>query len=95
MVGGTAQTTMNQFDFYSVQVSAPTVTALKKAGIDRTKIERRKNGVAVYGSRSFIRWIYVATVGYFGLDSVAKADELADAFKQKGVVASVRYHAVD
>lgn len=90
-----SETSMNTFDFYSVQVSANTITALKKAGIDRSKIERRKNGIAVYGNRSFIRWIYVSTVGYFGLDATEQADELAGKYKSMGVSASVRYHAVD
>ena len=58
---------MNQFDFYVVRASAGTVGALTRAGIERAKVERRRDGVAVYGRRVFPRWRYVATLGFFEL----------------------------
>lgn len=86
---------LNQFDFYTVKVHASTKTALKKAGVNPANIERRKDGVACYGQRCFIRWVYVATVGFFNVDASAKADECAAEWSAKGVRASVGYHCAD
>ena len=83
----------NQFDFYTVQVGSSKISDLTKAGVERTKIERRSNGIAVYGSRSFRRWYYVATVAFFELSQVASADAVAAEWNAKGVRASVSYHA--
>lgn len=84
---------MNQFDFYIVKAGSSKISDLTKAGIDRAKIERRANGIAVYGSRSFRRWYYVATLAYFELTQTAQADALASEWNAKGVSASVSYHA--
>lgn len=86
---------MNQFDFYFVQVISKRVTDLTKAGVPRARIERRPNGWAVYGRRSFRRWIYVATLASFDLANVAAAEALAAEWSAKGITASVRYHASD
>ena len=84
---------MNTFDFYTVTVGSNTITSLKKAGIDRSKIERRSNGFVVYGTKVFRRWYFQATVGYFELSQVSEADACAASWKNKGVTASVNYHA--
>lgn len=84
---------MNQFDFYSVKVGSSKISELTKAGVARAKIERRANGVAVYGSRCFRRWYYIATLAYFELSQVAAADALAAEWSAKGVRATVDYHA--
>lgn len=84
---------MNQFDFYTVKATSNKVSTLTKAGIAREKIERRANGYAVYGTRAFRRWSYVATLGFFELSNVAAAAALAAEWAAKGVTASVNYHA--
>ena len=86
---------MNEFDFYVVRASAGTVGALTRAGIERAKVERRRDGVAVYGRRVFPRWRYVATLGFFELSQAAAADELAASWRARGVAATVNYHAAD
>lgn len=85
---------MNQFDFTYVQVYASTKTALKAAGIDKSKIESRPNGFKRYGTRTFRQWLYVATVAYFAADGRG-ADEVANEWRAKGVGATVKYHAAD
>lgn len=84
---------MNQFDFYVVKASAGTVTALKRAGVDRAKIERRKDGFTRYGSRCFPRWSYETTLGFFELHQSEAANALAAEWKSKGLNTSVNYHA--
>jgi hypothetical protein len=86
---------MNQFDFYTVKAGASKISDLTRAGIARAKIERRANGFVCYGSRSFRRWYYVATLAYFELTQSAAADALAAEWNLKGVNASVSYHAAD
>lgn len=88
---------LNTFDFYSVCASAPTKTALKKAGIDPTQIERRADGFRTYEIRSFRRWSYRATVKFFELHQQAEACDLAKELNAKhpDVLFGVNYHAVD
>ncbi len=86
----------NTFDFYFVVVAASTKTALKRAGIDSGKIERRRAGSVAYGNRVFPRWSYQTTVGYFELTQSAEAEACAAKFKIfDGVTAGVSYHAAD
>lgn len=96
---------INQFDFYSIQVSSPRKTDLKKAGVPIDKIRSEKVGMKTYGrgwnSRSFPQFEYVATVGYVDMagksvdEASKKADEIAAAWKNKGVRVAVKYWARD
>ena len=88
---------LNTFDFYSVYASAPTKTALKKAGIDPTKIERRADGFRAYGAHSFRRWSCRATVKFFELHQQKEAYAFAEELNAKhpGVLFGVHYHTVD
>ena len=85
---------MNQFDFTYVQVYANTKTALKSAGVERSQIRSMPNGCQKYGTRTFRRWLYVATVAYFAADGTG-ADDVASQWRAKGVGATVKYHAAD
>lgn len=86
---------MNTFDFYTVKVGSSKIRELTKAGVPREKIERRRDGFAVYGTRVFPRWYYVATLGFFELTQSTQANALAAEWNAKGVRASVAYHAAD
>jgi hypothetical protein len=88
---------LNTFDFYSVYASASTKTALKKVGVDPTKIERRADGFRTYGAQSFRRWSYRATVKFFELHQQVEAYAFAEELNAKnpGVLFGVNYHTVD
>lgn len=69
----------NQFDFFSIQVSSPRISDLKKLGVDRSKIQSERNGWRVYGSGMYAKrfpiWSYVASVAF--VDMAGKTPEIA------------------
>lgn len=89
----------NQFDFYLVEVSAETKTALKLAGVKRDEIrsDRIWGSYRVYGNKRYPRIVYRSTVGFFDAtrEGSAQAETLREQWAAKGVTARVLYHIDD
>lgn len=61
----------NYFDFYVVRVYGDRISDLKNAGIARQDITKKRDGFKTYGSgfyaKRYPKYIYEATVGYYGV----------------------------
>mgnify|MGYP006276132375 CR=1 FL=1 len=90
---------LNQFDFYSVEARADRVGDLVRAGIDRSKCnKRRTKQVKVYGSKCFPVYVWEAVIGYVdvcGENSRERLAEMEAKHKHDGVRIYSRYHARD
>lgn len=88
---------LNQFDFYSIQVSSPRKGDLKRAGIDPKKINSERNGYKTYGrgmyAKQYPQWLYVASVGF--CEANGNPDKIAEEWRGKGLTVAVKYYARD
>lgn len=87
----------NQFDFYTIEVSAPRITDLLTVGVKRGDIRKERNGVKTYGRKSYPVYVYRATVDFAepGKTGSDYAESVRQSYTAQGVACSVRYHVRD
>jgi hypothetical protein len=87
---------VNEFDFWIVRAVGGRKSQLVAAGVEKSRIEKKRFGWACYGQKKYPRYRYEAVVGYVDAPLGRSAlDELLGQWSGKGVELLVNYHCSD